>query len=270
MTFVRNHLGLILPLFAILFSLEYLMLFDRTLSRYEVRLKEQYSVVLVAQKDVKTKSIANASSLIEKVEPIDTGKALGKLARGMDRERVEKLKAGMPAFYDVKLKRYPSGKELERLKSALLRLKGVKRVLIFEKVHDRLYGMLFFMKSNFYIFGLLVGVIGFLLIVKQMQIWQYEHRQRLQIMALFGAPLWLRSGVLFRMAVVDALIAIVAVAGVILYLPYNTEVAALMREMGVDLSALMIPRDFGLIALMGLGIALFCALWVVLRFREEL
>ncbi len=269
MTFVKNHLGLILPLFAILFSLEYLLLFDRSLSQYEVRLKEQYSVVLVAKGADKERIIAS-SKLIERVDDINKTRALGKVTHSISKTQSEALRASMPDFYDIKLKRYPSGKELETLKSALLRLKGVQRVLVFEKVHDKLYGMLLFMKSNFYMFGLLIGAVGFLLIVKQMQIWQYEHRQRLQIMALFGAPLWLRSGILFRMAVVDALIAVFMVMLTVLYLPYNTQVALMTEETGVDVTALIRWQDFGLIGAVGLGIALLCAMWVVVRFREEL
>ena len=52
-----------------------------------------------------------------------------------------------------------------------------------------------------------MGVVSLFLIIKQMEIWKYAHKQRMQVMEIFGAPLMLRSGVLFKVAIMDAFIA---------------------------------------------------------------
>ncbi|WP_457596615.1 cell division protein FtsX [Hydrogenimonas sp.] len=270
MTFVRNHLGLILPLFAILFALEYLILFDRVVERYEKGLTEQYAVIVVADKGVKPAAIRNASVLVESVEPVDATEILERIRRQISRENVEKIRKVLPLFFSVKLRRYPSKARLERFERELLAVPGVKRVQVFEKVHDKLYGMLLFMKRSFYVFAVLIGLIGALLVMKQMALWQLEHRERMQIMALFGAPVWLRSGVLFRLAVVDALIAVVMVAGSLFYLMEEPYVVSTLRQMGIPPATLLRADDLLWLLAAGLGIALFSALWVVLRFREEL
>jgi cell division transport system permease protein len=149
MTFVKNHLGLILPLFAILFALEYLLVFDRTVRIYQERLTQQYAVIVVADKRVDPSRLRNASVLVGSVEPVDAREVLKKLRRRISPENLEKLQAILPRFYTIKLRDYPSRERLERFKKALLSVKGVKQVQIFEKVHDKLYAMLLFMKSNF-------------------------------------------------------------------------------------------------------------------------
>ncbi len=270
MTFVRNHLGLILPLFAILFALEYLLVLDRVIGIYQQRLQEQYTIIVVADKGVTPSGIRNANVLVGSVEPIDPKEVLTRLRRQISKENLEKLEKVLPVFYSVKLRDYPGRARLERLKEDLAALPGVRKVQVFEKVHDKLYGMLLFMKSNFYVFGGLLGLIGFLLIIKQMVVWQLEHRERMQIMALFGAPVWLRSGVLFRLAFVDAVLAIVLVAGTMIYLTDDAYVRGVLSEMSIDPSALLRFNDLLWLSGAGLGIALLCAGWVVMRFREEL
>ena len=130
--------------------------------------------------------------------------------------------------------------------------------------------MLLFLKSNFYIFGVLIGLIGFMLVMKQMLIWQLEHRDRMQIMALFGAPVWLRSGVLFRLAFVDAFLAVVLVSGAMIYLMSDPYVVSILRQMEIDPYTLLRMDDLFWLAGIGFGIAMFGAFWVVVRFREEL
>ncbi|WP_456382335.1 hypothetical protein [Hydrogenimonas sp.] len=270
MTFVRNHLGLILPLFAILFAIEYMLLFDRILQDYESRLQEQYTIIVAGDKTVTPSRISHANGLIRSIEPVDAKSVLLRIRKEISKENLEKLKSVIPTFYTLKLRHYPDRERLEKLKKDLLSIPGVKRVQVFEKVHDRLYAMLLFLKTNFFVFGVLIGVIGFLLVMKQMVIWQLEHRERMQIMALFGAPVWLRSGVLFRLAFVDATIAIALVTSGMIYLVSNRRVEEVLAQMHIENSLLFRLDDMVYLVSAGFGIAFFCAIWVVVRFREEL
>ena len=270
MGFVKNHLGLILPLFAILFALEYLMLFDRVVGHYETRLTEQYTVIVVADQKVAPAKIRHADVLVESVEPVDAKEVLLRIRKEISNTDIQALQKILPAFYTLKLRSYPDKRRLERLKENLEAVPGVQRVQVFEKIHDRLYTMLAFLKSNFFVFGGLIGAIGFLLVMKQMVIWQLEHRERMQIMALFGAPVWLRSGVLFRLAIVDATLALGSVLGVLLYLANDPRVIRIMSEMDLHFNGLFRLEDLGILAATGYGIALSCAMWVVVTTREEL
>ncbi len=266
---IRHHLALILPLFAILFCVEYLLLFDRIIDRYETDLKENYSLIVVADRSVKLSDLSHCDTLIKKVEPIDAELVLQKIKGRMNSESLEKIRSIMPLFFSVKLRRYAERERIERLKSELMSIEGVRDVHIFEKVHDRLYAMLLFMKTGFVVFAVLIGVVSLLLLMKQMTIWQFEHRERMQIMSLFGAPVWLRSGVLFRLAVVDAFFALAAVVSVMLYLVNDSHVRERLQSIGADPDLLLKLNDIPVLAGISFGIALICAAWVVIRFKEE-
>ena len=269
MTFVKNHLGLVLPLFAILFAVEYLLIFDRAVSQYEKSLKDQYRIIVVADRNLKPSDLRNVDVLVAEAEPVDPKKVVQKIRRRISPEALKKLQSVIPAFFLLELRTYPGGERLEKLKKELLELPGVKEVQIFKKRHDRVYGMLLFMKSNLYLFAALLGLIGLLLIVKQMYIWQLEHKERMQIMAYFGAPVWLRSGVLFRLAFVDAFLAWLLTAGATIYAFNDATILSLLRKMHIDPVAIWRLEDFGWLALTGFSIAFASAFWVVLRFREE-
>jgi len=266
---IRHHLALILPLFAILFCIEYLMVFDRITESYEKRLKENYSLILVADRSVKISDISHCDTLIEKVEPIDAEDVLRRIKSGMNRQSVEKIRSIMPLFFSIKLRRYAGGDRVERLKSELMSISGVRDVHIFEKVHDRLYAMLLFMKISFTVFAVLIGTISILLLTKQMTIWQFEHKERMQIMSLFGAPVWLRSGVLFRLAIVDALLALLLVVSALLYLVNDSTVMEMIDAIGVEPETLLRLDDVAVLAALSFAIAIFSAGLVVLRFKEE-
>ncbi len=269
MTSIKNHLGLILPLFAILFAIEYLRVFDRVVESYESRLQAQYTVIVVADKNVTASELRNASVLVASARKVDPSHILNRLRQQISRGELQTIKKVLPAFYLLKLRHYPDKKRLEKLKKELMALRGVKKVQVFEKEHDRLYEMLLFMKSNFYIFAALIALIGFLLVMKQMMIWQLEHSERMRIMALFGAPVWLRSGVLFRLALVDASVALISVVGAVYLFLSDSKVRGMLDEMAIDSSVLLQIDDLAWLASAGFGIAFFCALWVVLRFKEE-
>ncbi len=266
---IKDHMALTISLFAILFCIESLLVLDRIVKSYENDLKENYSLILVADRSVKVSDISHIDTLIGSVEPIDAESILKEIEGRMSEESLSKIRQIMPLFFSLKLRRYADRERIEKLKSELLSVAGVKEVHIFEKVHDRLYSMLLFIKSTLTLFGLLAGVVSILLLMKQMTIWQFEHKERMQIMSLFGAPVWLRSGVLFRLAVVDAFLAFAAVVSTMLYLSSNSEAIEFLQSIGADPDLLFRYDDIAVLAAVSFGVSLTCAAWVVARFKEE-
>ena len=67
-----------------------------------------------------------------------------------------------------------------------------------------------------------------------MRIWQFQHLERMSIMALLGAPIWLRSAVLFRLSIVDSIIAILLVNITFLYLRSNSFILETLKTLNVQ------------------------------------
>ena len=63
-------------------------------------------------------------------------------------------------------------------------------------------------------------IVSLFLIIKQMEIWKYAHKERMQVMEIFGAPLMLRSGVLFKVAFIDAIFATILVSAIFFYIKF--------------------------------------------------
>jgi cell division transport system permease protein len=106
------------------------------------------------------------------------------------------------------------------IKQDLLADKNIKKVETFGNSYSSSYRLFSFIKFSLKLFIGFMGVVSIFLIIKQMEIWKYSHKQRMQIMEIFGAPLMLRSGVLFKVAIFDAFIATLITSGFFLYIKF--------------------------------------------------
>ena len=101
-----------------------------------------------------------------------------------------------------------------------------------------------------------MAVVCLFLIIKQMEIWKYTHKLRMQIMEVFGAPLMLRSGVLFKVAIVDAFIATILTSAIFLYVKFQWA-----ANSGIDI---MMQNQEELFRLSDIAILLGSALLIVI------
>jgi len=266
---IKNHLGLILPLFAILFSIEYLTLVNKILNIYEKRLNSEYSLIIVSDINISLFSLQQRDPLIKSVKIISVDKILDKISQQINAKNINKIKKIMPYFYTIKLRHYSDVERIEKLKSKLMKVEGVKSVYAFENIHDKMYEILSFFKTNISIFIAIVTVISFLLIIKQMTIWQLEHYERMQIMALFGAPAWLRSTILIKLAIVDATLALFFIVSLLYFIFNQPQFVSLLFEFGIgDISNFWI-EDILMLLSISYGVALISTLWVIVRFKEH-
>ena len=77
-----------------------------------------------------------------------------------------------------------------------------------------------------------------MLVFKQMRIWLYEHKERIDIMALFGASFWLKSGVLYKMAIIDSVIATICVIAFYAALPNLQSIGFIVGEIDVSVPSI--------------------------------
>ena len=125
--------------------------------------------------------------------------------------------AALPYFYNVHLDTYVNFRGLEKIKEDLEKDSNVKKVETFGSSYSSAYRLFSFIKFTLKFFIGFMGVVSLFLIIKQMEIWKYAHKERMQVMEIFGAPLMLRSGVLFKVAIMDAFIATILTSAFFLY-----------------------------------------------------
>jgi cell division transport system permease protein len=265
----KNHLSLVIALVSILFSLQIFIVVDRSIDAYKDTLASNYSLVAVSQKKLDTKLLVKANSLISEVEELPVDGVIKRLDTTMSKQNVELLKTTLPKFYKIKLNEYPSPRELENLTKKLLRTQSIQKVESFAKTHDTTYKMLLLFKTVISVFAFTVLIVTILLIFKELRIWQFQHNERMSIMGLFGAPVWLRSAVLFRLAIVDALIAFMLSFAIFSYLSAQDWVNEQLDVIGIDIVVFDKLHDSLIMLGVSLTLSILLALFIVIGHKEE-
>ena len=217
MKFIKNHLMFILPLMAILLGIESYLVFERTTNTYEEGMKEGYSMLVVTHEPMELEKFQELNDHISSSEQIKREYIAFEVAKGVSKSSSDEILGMLPYFYNLGLDSYLPTSELETIKKDLQADTNIKKVETFGSTYNSNYRLFTFVKFILKVFIVFMAAVSLFLIIKQMEIWKYAHKERMQVMEIFGAPMMLRSGVLFRIAFFDALIATILVSAVFFY-----------------------------------------------------
>ena len=266
---IKNHLSLVIALVSILFSLQVFIIVDRSIDSYKENLSVNYSVVIVSNKAMEDEEILKIDKILSHVSELSPNNVISRLDTGMSDKNMELLKLTLPKFYKLKLTHYPSPLEIEKLTKSLLKNSSIVKIENFSSNHDTTYKLLLLFKNVIFVFSLSIFIVTILLIFKELRIWQFQHTERMNIMGLFGAPIWLRSAVLFRLAIVDALVASALSFALFTYISSNAVVLQHFKDIGIELVIFNPITDF--LALLGVAvfISMLLASLIVIGHKEE-
>ncbi len=266
---IKNHLSLIIALFSIVFTMQIYIVIDRTVVAYENDLNNNYSVVVVTKKKMEPKTLVSLSPTITSAKEISTKEVLTNLQSQMKQRHIDLLKLSLPHFYALHLNHYPTPSELQTLRKRLERNAEITRIEDFAKSHDTIYTLLLLYKSISMLFAIGIFAVTSLLIIKEMRIWQFQHNERMSIMAMFGAPVWMRSAVLFRLAIVDAIIASLLAIATFSYADFTKVGSEQLRSIGVEVQIFELVNDGMLIVALALSLSIILATLIVIGHKEE-
>jgi len=269
MKFIKNHLMFILPLMAILLGVEFYLVFDRTTESYEKGLKEGYSMLVVTNKPASLETFKSLNSHISTSEKIEREGIVSEIAKGVTKDASKEILEALPHFYSVRLDSYLSMNGLNGIKNDLEADANVKRVETFGSSYSSSYRLFSFIKFSLKIFIVFMAVVSLFLIVKQMEIWKYAHKQRMQVMEIFGAPFMLRSGILFKIAIFDAILAALFTSMFFLYLKFRWAVNSGIDMMVQNKEALFKMTDIAILLSVALLIVIVAVYTVVFTAKRE-
>lgn len=264
---IKAHFGVIVSLIGLLFSIEFSLFVNTLVKEYEKIIKDEYSIVLVSKKELDLNKI-NLDE-VEVLNEIDPSNMLKDLENKVSKEALLKVRQNLPKFYSVNLNFFPSNEELDFIHEKLQKVDGVSKVEIFAKSHSNIYKLLLFIKSLVFSFSVLIAILGIMLMLKQMKIWIFEHKNRIEVMNLFGAQYLTKSLFLYKLAFLDSLIAAFLVSAFFFFLPnfaiYQNFISTISVPLVYTLTTDQILFLFGF----SLGIAIICATFVMLSIKEE-
>ena len=266
---LKNHISLIIALFTVLFSVQIYVGVDRTIAAYETHLKNDYSIIVVSNKMITPVEFKAMHSLIERSEAISTEQVLQRLQGEMSKKNLDLLRMTLPKFYRIYLNRFPTPQEITKLQKKLKTNPSIERIEGYAQTHDTVYKLMLLFKDVVQIFSIAIAAVTSLLILKEMRLWQFQHAERMSIMALFGAPVWLRSAVLFRLAIVDAIIATILLCLVFLMIDEYGWMNLLLHTVGIDVQLFDFVNDSLRSLAIALGVSIFLTLTIVIGHEDE-
>lgn len=266
---LKNHFSVIFPLLVLLFAFQFTRGLEVVVADYETRMIDEYTILIVANKSLNVNSISNTNKEIASIEEVSPKVVLDKLKGDISTQNLSLLQLALPKFYSIKLSFFPSENQRAHLEDKLSKIEDIKRIETFSKTYNQIYKLLSIAKSLSYIFTAVIVIIALLLMFKQMHIWVLEHQERMEIMTLFGAPFWMKSAALYRLAVVDSLIATILVVSFFWFMPSQSWVLEVAQDVDLVVPIIDPLREGGWL----LGISLFFALisvsLVMLKVKSE-
>ncbi|MBT8344129.1 MAG: cell division protein FtsX [Sulfurovum sp.] len=247
MKFIKNHLMFILPLMAILLGIEFYLVFERTTDTYEKGLKEGYSMLAVTKQPMELSKFQALNDHISTAEKIKRESIVSEVAKGVSQSSSKEILAALPYFYNLGLDSYLHTSGLEKIKKDLESDTNIKKIETFGSSYNSSYRLFSFIKLILKVFIVFMAVVSLFLIIKQMEIWKYAHKERMQVMEIFGAPLMLRSGVLFRVAFVDAIFSTILVSAIFFYTKFYWASGSGIDIMVQNQEALFKYSDIGIL-----------------------
>ena len=266
---IKNHISFIIPLFILLFSIQFSFMIDRGVKAYEGKLANEYSIVVVSTDPIDEGEIKQKIPQIATMSEIKKDRYIDKLKDDMSKADLVYLKATLPKFYSLKLSKLPNKEELKTLSQQIKKFPKVKKVEVFKKTFNKFHQFLKLSKSASYIFTIFIFIISFLLIIKQMEIWSLQHKQRMYIMGLFGAPYWMKSASLYKSVVIDALISALLVGFVFMFLPRFVDLDKLNANLGINLQNFNFASDTILLVAISLLISIISVTTIILRQKDS-
>jgi len=257
MNSLKSHIALILALISILISIFLFRLFNLIMNEYQQNILNNYSIVIVSEKEIKNLDIKD----ISKIEKIDITNKLQKIKNRFKNIDFSQIK--MPYFYKLKLKYLPSPKKLNEIEAVLKSYPYIKRVLTYSSSQTKIYNLLMMLKLTSKLFMGIIAVLGFLLIIKQLEVWKLEHNERMYIMELFGAPFWFRGAALFKIAFLDSIISLIFTTGIIFYLINSYLFKAVINDLNIVLN-LSLEKEIGLLIIISISISFISSVIVVI------
>ena len=214
---LKNHISFLIPLFALLFSIQFSTMLSRGITNYESKLAGEYTIVVVSSSIIDRAAIAQVVPSINTIKEVNKDKYIDKLKDNMSQSDIVYLRATLPKFYSIKLKQLPTKEKLLEISNALKKYPKVQKVETFKATFNKLHQFLQLAKSASIILTL-------------------QHRKRMYIMGLFGAPYWMKSASLYKSVILDAVIAAIAVGFIFLNIQYFVNLASIKQDLGIDLS----------------------------------
>jgi cell division transport system permease protein len=187
---LNRFISFSIPLIVLLFTFFIYISINKIILNYNTKINKDYSIVVVSITPIIASQIKNISSNIKTITHLKRENILKNLDKDISSNTYKLLKQKLPYFYTLSLYNFPTSSNLIKLKKELKKISGIKRIETFSKNHDQIYSLLLLIKTIVMSLFFCIIIFTFLVTSNNIQIWFYEHKQRLNIIKLHGGSLF--------------------------------------------------------------------------------
>ncbi len=265
---LRKRLAMIVPLFIILFCVEFSVITNRIVKNYEKNMSQDYNIIVVSKERLSEEELRPKIVGFASLSLLDTTSVASRLKSELTSTNYNALLKSLPFFYSVKLNFFPSPQVMNQISTELLKNKNISRVETFTKTHDKVYRILQVLIYLFDAFVILVGLIVFMVIFSQIRIWIYEQQNRLEVMRFFGASYLYRAGGLYVCAIFDSFVSTIFVLVVYLFGLQSMAVTDVITSLGFTAEKLFRLKDFVPLFFLAIGTCFFAVIVTTAKVRK--
>ena len=265
MTTLRQYITPIVPTVAILLSFHIYGYIQALSKQYILSVNQNYSIVVTSTKELSKSKVANVVDNLDTMGKIDTNGSIEQFREILSDKHFSNLAFSIPFFYELKLKIFPTKDELGQIKQDLEKNKEIIKVDTFLKKHSSFATLLVNTRAIVTFFSIIVVILSLMLGLKLIEVWHYEHQERMNIMKLFGASLFERSAVLFKVAVLNAVISTFIVMLFLFYLYNNPTLSAFLADVGFSSMRFDVVQSVIHSLSISIGISFVLLFFVIIR-----
>lgn len=269
MLWLRQHLSLLIPLITLLVGIESVLLINRAVISYEEMVNKSYAMVLIAKSKMNINDINDKIPEALALEELDSSAVLNEINASFKDPIFDGIKNTLPYFYSVKFKSFPNQFRIILINKYLSSLDNIIRVESFSKSHNQIYKILVLTKGCVITLSILIFILSTLLMIKQIEIWRFEHSERMEIMTYLGAPSKFKNGPLYKLAIIDSILSSVIVLIFVMIVYNNSKVTSIVKMLGIEIFSIKdLVGDFAILILSSCIVSLTSVLMVIL-FQKE-
>ncbi|MCK5293622.1 MAG: cell division protein FtsX [Arcobacteraceae bacterium] len=267
---LKRFISFSLPLIVMLFTFAIYISISKIVTSYEKSINNDYSIVIVTSSPIMKDKVKYLPSVdFKEIIHLKREQILDDLKSDLSKGSFELLQKRLPYFYTLHLNQFPTSSVLKNIKKDLEKLSGIKSVETFSKDHDNIYSLLLLIKIIVSTLFISIIIFTFLIMINQVKIWFYEHKERLDIIKLHGGSIYYGAKPIIRIAILSSLFSSSLVVGMIYFIKENLNLfftSEMLMILDKNLT-LYTPIEIGGVFIISLLISFVTVFGILLKHR---
>jgi len=195
---------------------------EEIIANYKTQISDDYSIVVITNTPLIKDDINSLAGInVKKIVTLEKEEIIKKVKDSLSENSIFLLKQRLPFFYTLHLETFPTSSQLEQIRKELAKIPNINKIEIFSKDHNKIFSLLILNQNIIIVFFAISLLFSIILFSKQIQIWFYEHQEKISIMQLHGASILYSASAVIRDALIGAFIAFLMVSSLLLFLFEN-------------------------------------------------